>query len=145
MIMDVQNRFSSAQAITATAASADIIDLGIAGRSVGTGEDVYLVVQVVSAFTDTGNDSTVTVTLETDDNTGMSSAATLLTVGTFAALSAVGSRLIVRLPISAAYERYIGLRYTVAGGNLTTGAVTAFLTKDVDAYRTYADNSTFTS
>lgn len=144
MIMDVQNRFSNAQAITATAASTDIVDLGITGRNVGVGEDVYLVAQVVSAFTDTGSDSTVTVTAETDDNTGMSSATTVATLGTFAALAAVGARLIIKLPI-ANLERYLGLRYTVAGGNLTTGAITAFLTKDIDAYKSYADNSTFTS
>ena len=144
MLIDVQNRFSNAQAITATAGSTDIVDLGVAGRNIGVGEEMYLVVIVTTAFTDTGSDSTVAVTLETDDNTSMSSPTTILTLGTFAALSAAGTRFVVRLPV-ATYERYIGVRYTVANGNLTTGAITAFLTKNPDAYTNYQNNYTFTT
>lgn len=144
MLIDRQNRFSNAQAITATAGSTDIIDLGGAGRNIGVGEEMYLVVIVTTAFTDASSDSTVAVTLETDDNDTMSTPTTILTLGTFAALSAAGTRLVVRLPV-ATYERYIGVRYTVAGGNLTTGAISAFLTKNIDAYTNYANNYTFTT
>src|SRR3546814_8254685 len=45
----------------------------------------------------------------------------------------------VRLPLGE-YERYLGVRYTVASGPLTAGAFDAFLTKDVSAYRAYADD-----
>jgi hypothetical protein len=144
MLIDRQNQFSNAQAITATAGSTDIVDLGLAGRNVGVGEEMYLVVIVTTAFTDSGSDSTVAVTLETDDNTSMSTPTTILTLGTFAALTAAGTRLVVRLPV-ATYERYIGVRYTLANGNLTTGAISAFLTKNIDAYTSYANNYTFTT
>lgn len=144
MMIDRQNQFSSAQAVTATAGSTDIIDLASAGRNVGVGEIVYIVVIVTAAFTDVGSDSTVAVTLETDDNTSMSSPTTIQTIGTFSALAAAGTRLISRLPV-ATYERYIGIRYTVAGGNLSTGSITAFLCKDIDAYTSYANNYTFTT
>lgn len=145
MIMDAQNLFSDAQAVTATAASTNVMDLGIAGRNLGVGEDMYLVVIVDTTFTDSGSDSTIAVTLETDDNASMSSPTTLLSLGTFAALTAAGSRLVTKLPINSAYERYLGVRYTAANGNLTTGAFTAFLTKDIDAYKSYADNRTYTT
>lgn len=140
MILDAQLLLSDAQAITATAVSANVIDLKLAGISLGTGEDLYLHLNVDTAFTDVGSDSTVTVTVITDDNAAMSSAATIQTVGTFAALSPAGRVLIAKLQPSAAYERYIALNYTVAGGNLTTGAVTAALVKDVSDYKAYADN-----
>lgn len=136
MYVDAQNLFSDAQAITASAVSTNIIDLGSA-RDIGVGRELYLVVLVDTAFTDAGSDSTVQVDIQTDDNAAFASATTLKTVGTFAALSAVGSRLIERLNPDLAWEQYIRLNYTVANGNLTTGSLTAFLTVDVHAWTAY--------
>lgn len=138
MIHDLQNQFSSAQAITASAASTNYIDLGL-NRNVGVGEALYVGFVVTTAFTDSGSDSTVTVSLETDDNTSFSSPATAQTVGTFAALSAAGSRLVVRLQVDKIVERYLQARYAVTNGNLTTGAITSFLTHDIDAFNAYAN------
>ena len=140
MIMDLATQFSNAQAITATAVSTNVIDLG-AVRNIGSGEDLYLVLIVTTAFTDASSDSTVTPSLQTDDNEAFGSAATVRTYDTLAALSAAGTTRIYKLePFTTAgiYERYIRLNYTVAGGNLSTGAITAFITKDVTTYRHYA-------
>ena len=58
----------------------------------------------------------------------------------FAAFSPAGSVLAaVKLP-KGDYERYLGVRYTVASGPLTAGNFDAFLTTDVDAWRAYAKN-----
>jgi hypothetical protein len=140
MILDAENRFSNAQALTATANSDNVLDLGLAGRDIGAGEVLYIVVVVTTAFTDSGSDSTITVTLVTDDNSSLSSVATLATLGVFPALSAVGARIVYAIPPGLAFERYIALAYTATGGSLTTGAVTAVITKDVDAYKSYAAN-----
>ena len=140
MLYDIQNTFSTAQAITATANSTNYIDLGLAGRNIGVGEELYLVMIVTTAFTDSGSDSTVTPSLVTDDNTSFSSATTIRTFDTLAALTAVNTTRLYKLePFTAAgiYERYIQLAYTVANGNLTTGAITAFLSKDVQAWKAY--------
>lgn len=145
MIMDKQNLFSDAQAVTATAGSTNVMDLGIAGRNIGVGEQLYLVCIVDVTLDDTGDDSTITVTLETDDNESMSSPATIMTLGTFAANAAAGSRLVAPLPVTDSYQRYLGVRYTAANGNLSAGAFTSFLTKDIDAYKSYADNRTYTT
>lgn len=143
MILDAQNLFSDAQAITATAVSTNAIDLGLAsGLDLGSGENLYVHINVDTAFTDSGSDSTVTVTLVTDDNSSLSSATAVQTLGTFAALSAAGTKIIARIQPNLTLERYIGLNYTLANGNLTTGAVTASLVKDVDTYKSYADNIT---
>lgn len=145
MYVDAQLTFSDAQAVTATAASTNYIDLGplFSGnltRNLGVGERMYIVVNVDVAMTDSGSDSTIAVTLETDDNTSFSSATTLATLGTFAAVSAVGTQIIAALPVGA-YERYIQLRYTAANGNLSTGSFTASIVKDASMFATYAQGS----
>lgn len=136
MYVDAQNLFSDAQAITATAASDNLIDFGSA-RDIAVGRELYVVIIVDTAFTDAGSDSTVAVTIETDDNAAFSSATTIQTIGTFAALSAAGTRLIARLQPEAGWEQYVRLQYTVANGNLTTGALTAFLALDIQAFTAY--------
>lgn len=141
MYVDAQNQYSNAQAVTASAASTNLIDHGQA-RDLGTGEDIYLVVLCVVAMTDASSDSTVAVTLETDDNSGFSSATTGMTIGTFAATSAAGTGFYVKLQPGTVDERYSRVYYTVANGNLTTGSFDAFLTNNIDQYTAYADNVT---
>lgn len=139
MILDAQNLFSDAQAITATAVSTNSVDLGLTGLDLGSGENLFIHLNVDTAFTDTGSDSTVTVTLVTDDNAALSSPTAVQTLGTFPALSAVGAAIKARIQSGLVLERYIGLNYTVTGGNLTTGAITAAIVKDVDSVKAYAD------
>lgn len=142
MYVDKENNYSDAQAITASAGSTHIIDHGIA-RDLGTGEDIYLVVLVDVAMTDGSSDSTVAVTLETDDDVAFGSPTLAAqTLGTFAALSAIGAIKYAKLQPGAINERYSRVYYTVANGNLTTGSFTAFLTKDIHKYVTYAKGYT---
>jgi len=146
MILDAQNLFSDAQAVTAAAGSTNILDLGpLQGtvRDIGVGKSIYLFVLVDTAFTDAGSDSTLTVTVETDADVAFGSPTLAVqTVGTFPALSAIGAKLAVKLQPFAITERYMRVFYTPNNGNLTTGAVTAFLALGIDAYRAYADNIT---
>jgi hypothetical protein len=125
MYVDSQLEFSDAQAITASAASDNLVDLGATQVDLGVGEPLYLVVNVTTAFTDAGSDSTVLVEIEQDTTAAFSSATAVQTVGTFAALSAVGDKKIARLAPLAITEQFIRLQYTVANGNLTTGALDA--------------------
>ena len=127
MYIDAHNLFDDAAAHLTTEASTNLIDLG-AIRNMGVGEDIYFVIQVDTAFTDGSSNSTMAITLETDDNASFSSATTAQTIGTFAALTAAGTRLVAKLQPDAINERYLRVKYTVANGDLTTGAFTAFLT-----------------
>lgn len=146
MILDTLLEFSDAQAVTATAISTNVVDLGPVTdnvlRDIGTGEEVYLVVMTETAATDTGSDATLTVTLESDSTADLATSATVhYSSGAlaFAAFSPAGTRLVaVRLP-AGSYERYLGVRYTVAAGPLTAGTFNAFLTHDAQLYRAYAD------
>lgn len=144
MILDAQLLFSESQAVTASAASTNIYDAS-AARNIGVGEDMYVLCICTVAMTDGSSDSTVTVTLETDDNAAFSSPALAVqTVGVFAALSAVGTKFVRRLSTTGLTERYIRGYYTVANGNLTTGSFTLTLVKDADLYTAYPDAITIT-
>jgi hypothetical protein len=142
MLMDADLLFSDAQAITAQAASTNAIDLGAlfagnSGRPLGLGEPLYLAVTVDVAMTDASSDSTLTVELQTDDNSGFSTPTTVA-LGTIPALTAAGARFFFNLPEDMPYERFIRLRYTPNNGNLTTGSFTAGLVKYPAAERHYA-------
>lgn len=137
MIGDALLKFSAAQAITATAASTSSIDLSSA-RNVGIGEPMYVVVTCDVAMTDAGSDSTVTVSLDYDSTTSFTPDSTQV-IGTFSALSPVGSKLIARISPLAGNSnfRYAQLNYTVANGNLTTGSFTAAIVANADLYISY--------
>lgn len=141
MFMDKDLEFSTAQAVTAAVASTNYLDTaplytGNTGRDLGVSE-LYVVAACTVAMTDASSDSTLAVTLETDDNTSFSTPTTLCTLFTFPAVSAAGTKLFARLPPGLPYERYIQLRYTPANGNLTTGSFTAAIVNNIDAWTSY--------
>ncbi len=76
MLLDQQALFSAAQAITATAASTNVIDTG-SNKDVGKYGDIPLLIQVVEGF---NNLTSLTVTVQTDDNSAFSSAADVLSM-----------------------------------------------------------------
>lgn len=137
MYVDAQLLFSDAQAVTAAAASTNIVDLGVA-RDLGTGQDLYVVVSVDTTMDDDGDDSTLEVKVQKDTVEGFGSAEDAQIIGTFAATSAAGTRLVAKLDPDKIDQRYIRLYYTPANGNLSAGAFTAFITTDVQAYTSYA-------
>jgi len=147
MIMDKLLEFSDAQAVTATAVSTNVVDLYPLGnnqvtnltRDIGTGENIYLIVNTLTAATDASSDATLTITLESDDNTSMSSPTVHFSTAAlaFAAFSPAGTNLVkIKLP-AGAYERYLAVRFTVASGPLTAGTFDAFLVKDAQAFTAY--------
>ena len=134
MIIDTQALFSDDQAVTATAVSSNIIDLGATGtvvggssalgRDIGKGTPIELLIQWTAAATAAGA-ATGTVDLETDDNSSFSSATTLATTGAIGKATLVAGHQMKIHYMPRGAERYIRLNYTVATGPLTAGAVTA--------------------
>lgn len=133
MIMDRTGLFSDGQAITATAASTNLIDLGATGtpyggtalvRDVGLGNEVELVVTVTQTFNTL---TTLTISVQTDDNAGFASATTVWTSPAYTlAQLAVGNKYLLPDAIPAGTnERYVRLMYTVGGSNPTLGKITA--------------------
>lgn len=154
MIQDTQEIFSGAiaangtrsgQAITATALSTNVLDFRngtsptLADEGI-SGPELWLVVVVTQAF---NNLTSLTITLESAVDTGISTSPTVHVTKTalLAALTAGATVLRVQLP-SDDYQRYVGVRYTVAGTAPTTGAVMAFFTMDINRNVNYPSGFT---
>lgn len=134
MIMDRTGLFSENQAVTATAVSTNVVDLGATGtpygsasaivRDIGKGEPVPLYCGVTASF---NNLTSLTISIEVDDNAGFSSATTVWTSPAYTlAQLATGAKYLLpdTLPVGV-NERYVRLRYTVAGTAPTLGTITA--------------------
>lgn len=137
MITDALLKFSTAQAVTASAASTDYLDLGVA-RDIGAGERLYVLITVDVAMTDSGSDSTVAVSLQYDSTTSFTPDASQSLV-TIPALTAAGTRYLIPIANLATPYQYAQIYYTVANGNLTTGSFSAQIVKDGDIQFNYPD------
>jgi hypothetical protein len=111
----------------------------------GVGEPpLYVVAGLNALMNDAGTPRTITlaVTLETaDDSAFTSNLTTIMTLGTFAAGSAAGSRFVQALPVGVKFRRYIRLKFTPSG-TLTGGTVYGFMAKDVDGGQNYPSRTT---
>lgn len=126
MLFDAQNLFSDAQAITATAASTNVIDTG-STKDDGKGGNIPLLIQCVAAF---NNLTSLTATLQTDNDEAFGSPTDLYTVVIPLASLVPGYQTpVITLPQGV--QQYVRLNYTVTGTAPTTGAVTAGLVAGV--------------
>ena len=139
--VDAFDEFWDSTAVTSTAIS-NVIDLGAGNttRNIAAGEPVWLEIWVDTAATAAGA-ATVTFSLESDSTADLATSAT--THWTSAAIGkatlVAGYNVItIGLPLGS-YERYLGLRATVATGPLTAGAFSAHLTHSPQSYTNYAD------
>lgn len=136
MLMDLQSMFSDKQAITTTAASTNVIDLGAvdtpkhaAGpitRDLGKGRPIPITVMVNETFTAAGA-ATLTIALQVDDDEAFGSATTVLTQTFALAALTAGAKLPPFYIPEGVDERYVRLNYTVATGPMTAGKITAGL------------------
>lgn len=129
MIFDKFNLLSNAQAITATAASTNIIDLSPIAtglvRDIGKGDRIPLLIQVVEAF---NNLTSLTIALQTDDNSAFSSAKTVWSQTVVLADLIAGKVIVPEFVTRGTDERYLRLNYTVTGTAPTLGKITAGVT-----------------
>ena len=134
MIIDYENELSSAQAVTSTGdtASTHHYDQGAAGDAYG--EELYLNVQVNETVTSAGA-ATLRVRLETDDNSGFSSATVLYETAALPKADLVAGAQVsqVRLPKGA--ERYLRVVYEVGTAALTAGKFDAVLVRNIQTNR----------
>lgn len=124
MIFDITNQLSDDQAVTATAVSTNVIDLGVAGRDVGKGSAVPLRVQVSETF---NNLTSLQVSVQTSVDEAFSSPINLTEQTKLLADLTVGDVFDFKV-LPTGNERYIRLNYTVTGTAPTTGKVTAGVT-----------------
>jgi hypothetical protein len=136
-LIDAKLLLNTDQAITASAASTDYLDLGAAGKNAFdasqvqdkfTGKPLYLNVVVSEAFATL---TSLQIGLEGDSATNFSTALVqyMLSMAIPAASLVAGFKL--RMPIPGTFrKRYLRAYYTVAGSNATTGKVTTWIDTD---------------
>lgn len=148
MILDTRTEMANAAAIALNAGNAiapntSVIDLGATPtlRDIGTGEPLYLVLHVDTAFV--GSGATIQFELASDSTEDLATSKTVhLTTGAVGVATwAAGYTKVFALPQEATYERYLGLWMTVATANVTAGKLDAFLTRDVTRWTAYEDNA----
>lgn len=134
MIIDNQSIFSDSQAITADAASTNIIDLKATGtpiggavalaRDVGKGCEIPLAVSVTEAF---NNLTSLQIIVQVDDNSSFSSAKNVaMSRAYLLAELTLGARLNfpAHLP-EGTDEQFVRLYYDITGSAPTTGKIFA--------------------
>lgn len=127
MILDKRTELASEQAVTATAISS-VMDLGAGATpsntltDIANGDPLVALVTVKEAATADGA-ATVTFSLESDSADGLDASATVhaTTAAIGKATLALGYQFAIPLPTGKTYERYLGMRFTVATGPLTAG------------------------
>lgn len=137
MYIDDLLKLSDAQALTATADSTNVIDLGV-DRDVGKGEAMAFVVSVGVAADVADADETYSFQLETDDNASMTSS-TIVAGGAIAGASLTAGS-IHAFPIATANEQYLQGVYTL-GGTTPSVTIDAWVAplNDVRQYVDYAN------
>ena len=121
-IQDKRLTFTDSQALAASAALTDVIDLR-QDRDLGPGQPpLYWVLQVLAASDRTTGDETYSFALQTDDNSGFSSPNTVATIAFPAAVVPAGAVFALALPANVgSNERYLRVNATLGG---TTPSVT---------------------
>ena len=135
MIFDLNTLFSNQQAVTATALSTNVVDLGTKGipyganalnKDVGKGTPMPILIQVTEAFNTL---TSLTVTLEVASDAAMTTAVKVINTQTILLADLVpGKQTFMQYVPNGADERYMAVRYTVTGSNPSTGKFMAGIT-----------------
>lgn len=144
MILDKLLMFSEAQAVTASAASTDVIDLGpIDGtrRDIGVGYPLELFVNVNTTAAAAGA-ATVNIQLQTSPDN--STWTTLTSSGDLALSALTAGKRVMSQKVPQGVQRYLRVNYVVGTGPLTAGAFTAGINLDVDNNSPYPIRSRIT-
>lgn len=133
MILDKNLLFSSSQAITASAASTDVIDLGVL-EDLGIGDDpsLEILILVTEAFTAAGAATLVTSFQGSIDNSAWTDMAMTAAIGkaSLTAGAEVARWSLPSLVAGQSMPRYLRINYTVATGPMTAGKITAGILLD---------------
>jgi hypothetical protein len=155
MYLDAQNLFSDAQAVTADAVGTNVLDLSL-DRSIGNGEPLAVMFTVDVAADQTTGDEDYTFDVEYASNAAQSTGRQLIGRRVFesgtptapaqdADLLVAGFKFFIPIPPTALSEseRYLGIRYDVAGTTPTITCTAALVPMSmVDATNTYANGYT---
>lgn len=139
MILDAQHIFSDEQSVTATALSTNVYDLSV-DRSIGNGTPMGVLFIVTTSADQGTGDEDYTIAIETASDAGITTARQELGRRIFesgtptapaqnADLLVAGFQFVIPIPpaVLSETERYLAVRYTVAGTTPILG-ISAYLT-----------------
>ncbi len=133
MITDKLLEFSLAQALTATAASTNSVDLLAAGDALD-GSEQYVVVRCGTLLDSSGQGATLKIALQCDGDSGFGSVKELAAL-TLAEAAISANTILWAIKIPKGCERYVRVYYTVSGENFTSGTIDAMVTPNIDVQR----------
>ena len=125
MLLDQNAVLSDKQAVTASAASQNVIDLGAAGNAVPGA--LFAVCRVDEAFAGL---TKLAVSLQTAEKADFSDAEELVSAS-FAVAALAAGETVLAVGVPAGMQRYLRAYYTVTGTG-TAGKLSFFLTDAVD-------------
>lgn len=122
--IDYENELSVNQAVTTTALSTNVIDMGSYSAFSG-GEDLYLTCVVDTTFT---GGTSIRAILWTDDTTTVSSGADIISGDVIATANATAGTTLLRVNLKGLdnLQQYVGLQYVIVG-TMSAGKVNAYL------------------
>lgn len=135
MIIDKLLQVSNVQAVTASAASTDVIDFGQANPNVGLDDHSSMVITVDEAATAAGAATVVFSIQDSADNSSFADVALTAAIGK--AVLVAGHQIVIPMPTKL--RRYCRVNYTVATGPLTGGKFSAQIVTGVQQNTHYPD------
>ena len=136
MIFSKNSLFSDDQAITATANSTDVRDLGTPGtpyggaaalhQDIGKGAKVPILVQVTEDFTTSAGATALIIALETGSTSALNTIVLSQTI--LIADLVAGKQISFDVLPNDITEQYLGLSYTPVTGDFDGGSITAGIT-----------------
>jgi len=149
MILDALTQFADAESVANAAGTnliGDVIDIG-ALRDIGQGQPLYLVIRCQTEIITGGAAGTIQFQLASSAAATMTAPNIHFQTDTFVTDDTIPTELragdtiaVIALPMeNPAYLRYLGILAVVATAATTAGAIDAFLTPDVSAWKAYAD------
>ena len=121
MYIDKNLQVSNEQAVTATAASTDVIDFGQANPNTGLSDHSNMVITVDEAATAAGAATVTFAVQDSADNSTFADVAVTAAIGK--ATLVAGFQHVIAMPTK--HRRYVRVNYTVATGPLTAGKFSA--------------------
>lgn len=135
MFIDKNLQVSDAQAVTATAASTNVIDFGQTNPNTGLDDRSNMVITVDTSAAAVG-DATVTFAVQDSaDNATFADVAVTAAIGK--ATLVAGYQHVIPMPTKL--RRYCRVNYTVATGPLTAGAFSAQVVSGIQQNVAYPD------
>ena len=135
--IDKELEFSDGQALTATAVSTNVVDLGYEEADIGTGKQLFLVVR--SGADMGGTNPTINVALQESDTENFASPRTVVSTGVLPGTAFVAGTSI-HLPIPPHAGKYLRVNYTLAGTSPTAN-VSAAIQLDIQRWKAYNANT----